>query len=82
MDRLTVVYGSDQRLYFYLPMAINSLLMNNSNAKVYVLAADTEIKGLDHPNVEIIDMRYQPPAAYPGTPNFGHFYPPMCFNRL
>jgi lipopolysaccharide biosynthesis glycosyltransferase len=82
MERMTVVYASDAKLYGYLPMAIHSLLVHNPDAKVYVFADDDAVDGLDHPNVTVINSHIYDSYILPTSPQSQYFLPSATFIRL
>lgn len=82
MNQLTAVYASDKNLYKYLPMAINSLLMHNPDAKVYVFADDDEIFGLDHPNITVINSHIYDSYILSTSPQYQYYLPSATFVRL
>lgn len=80
---ITAVYASDAALYPYLPMAINSLLVNNPDAKVYVFADDDEVPGIKHPQVKIINSKVFEGYITPDSPQYsGYYLPKVTFHRL
>jgi len=82
MNPLTVAYASDRNLYKYLPMAINSLLMHNPDARVYVFAEDDEIESLRHPNVTVIKDTVFDGMIKETSPQFNYYLPRATFARL
>lgn len=81
-NHLTVVYAADRNLYPYLPTVINSLLINNPDAKVYVFAEDDTINTLIHPNVTIINYNIFKNRLLPTSPQSKYYIPFPTFIRL
>lgn len=79
---LTVAYATDRNLYKYLPTVINSLLINNPDAKVYVFAEDDKIEGLIHPSVTIINMNIFDNYMSKNSPQSTYYLPRATFVRL
>jgi len=82
MNPLTVVYASDQRLYQYLPMAINSLLIHNPDAKVYVFADDDKIDVLSPDKATIINSSVAKHYIKETSPQYNYYLPAATFIRL
>ena len=59
-DRRVAVYCASQRLYPHTVPAIKSMLLNGHPDKIYLLIEDDEFSEWLPPQVETINVRYQP----------------------
>lgn len=60
MDKLTIVYASDHRLYQWLPMSINSVLTHNPDCHIYVFCEDDKIEQLNDSRITILNINNYP----------------------
>lgn len=81
-NRLTVAYATDRNLYPYLPTVINSLLVHNPNAQVYVFAEDDKIDTLTHPNIVIKNLNIFKDYLSSKSPQAKYYLPSPTFTRL
>lgn len=57
---MVFLYALNRKLYDELPMSLNSLLINNPKAKVYVMCEDDEISFIKDPRVTFLNINNYP----------------------
>lgn len=68
-DRIVAVYASSKDYYIFAPVVVGSLLKNHPDAKVYFFADDDTVPGMEHPNVQILNVNKFPNMIPPTSPN-------------